>query len=92
MPRGAGAVRPRRKSDAWAPGERLTLIALTEQEYLLALDLASSAPIVGAAAYDALIAHCALKPRADTLLTWDVRDFTRLGPAIARLAKTPLEL
>jgi predicted nucleic acid-binding protein len=72
--------------------ERLTLITLNEQEYVSALELASSGTIVGAAAYDALIAHCALKAGADTLLTWNVRDFTRLGSAVARLVKTPLEL
>jgi predicted nucleic acid-binding protein len=69
--------------------ERLTLITLSEQEYVSALELASSGTIVGAAAYDALIAHCALKAEADT---WNVRDFARFGPAIARLVKTPLEL
>jgi predicted nucleic acid-binding protein len=72
--------------------EKFTLIALSEQEYVSALQEASSGTIVGAAAYDALIAHCALKARADILLTWNVRDFTRLGSAIARLVKTPLEL
>jgi len=41
--------------------ERLTLIALSEQEYVSALEGASSQTIVGAAAYDALIGYCALK-------------------------------
>ncbi|MGC1187636.1 MAG: PIN domain-containing protein [Candidatus Acidiferrales bacterium] len=72
--------------------ERLTLITLSEQEYVSALELASSGAIVGAAAYDALIAHCAVKAAANILLTWNVRDFTRLGPAVAQLVKTPLEL
>lgn len=72
--------------------QRLTLIALSEGEYLSALELASSGAIVGAAVYDALIAHCALKAEADVLLTWNVRDFSRFGPAIARLVKTPAEL
>ena len=71
--------------------ERLTIITLNEQEYVSALESASSGTIVGAAAYDALIAQCALKAGADILLTWNVRDFTRLGPTIARLVKTPLE-
>jgi predicted nucleic acid-binding protein len=71
---------------------RLTLIALSEGEYLSALDLASSGAIVGAAVYDALIAHCALKSGAAVLLTWNVRDFIRLGPDISRLVKTPEEL
>ncbi len=72
--------------------ERLTLITLSEQEYVSALEAASSGTIVGAAAYDALITHCALKAGADILLTWNVRDFRRLGSAVAQLVKTPLEL
>jgi predicted nucleic acid-binding protein len=72
--------------------ERLTLITLNEQEYVSALELASTGTIVGSAAYDALIGHCALKSGADVLLTWNVRDFTRLGPAVAAIVKTPLEL
>jgi predicted nucleic acid-binding protein len=72
--------------------ERLTLIALGEQEYVSALKQASSEAIVGAAAYDALIAHCALKAGADVLLTWNVRDFTRFGSAVAQIVKTPLDL
>ena len=72
--------------------ERLTVIALSEQEYVSALELAASGSIVGAAVYDALIAHCALKAEADVLLTWNVRDFARLGSAVGRLVKTPLEL
>jgi predicted nucleic acid-binding protein len=72
--------------------ERLTLVALNEREYLSALELASTEAIVGAAVYDTLIADCALKAEANVLLTWNVRDFARLGPAIARLVKTPQEL
>jgi predicted nucleic acid-binding protein len=72
--------------------ERLTLITLSEQEYVSALELASSHAVVGGAVYDGLVARCALKAGADILLTWNVRDFTRFGSAIARLVKTPLEL
>jgi predicted nucleic acid-binding protein len=72
--------------------ERLTLITLSEQEYVSALELASAGTIVGAAAYDALIGHCALQAGAHILLTWNVRDFRRLGSAVAQLVKTPLEL
>jgi predicted nucleic acid-binding protein len=70
----------------------LTLITLSEQEYVSGLERASSETIVGAAAYDALIAHCALKAGADILLTWNARDFTRLGSVVAQIVKTPLEL
>ncbi len=70
--------------------ERLTLITLGEQEYISTLRT-HSPTIVGGAAYDALIAQCAVKARADVLLTWNVRDFTRFGADVARLVKTPLD-
>ena len=72
--------------------ERLTIVALGEREYISALESAASGTIIGAAVYDALIAHCALKARADVLWTWNVRDFARLGTAVAKITKTPMEL
>lgn len=69
---------------------KLTIISLSEEEYVSALQ-AVSETIIGGAAYDALIARCALKSQADVLLTWNVRDFTRFGPDVARLVKTPLD-
>lgn len=71
--------------------EKLTIISLSEEEYVSALQSVSET-IVGGAAYDALIARCAIKAHADVLLTWNTRDFTRFGPDIARLVKTPLEM
>ncbi|HXB20348.1 MAG TPA: PIN domain-containing protein [Candidatus Solibacter sp.] len=71
--------------------DRLTVVSLSEQEYVATLETASRA-VVGAATYDALIAQCAVKANADILLTWNVRDFTRLGPHIAKLIKTPRDL
>jgi predicted nucleic acid-binding protein len=72
--------------------DRLTLISLTESEYLSAIEAASSQGVVGAAAYDMLIARCALKAEAEVLLTWNVRDFARFGPAISQLVRTPSQL
>ena len=71
--------------------EKLTIISLTEEEYISALESISET-IVGGAAYDALIARCAIKAQVDVLLTWKTRDFTRFGPDVARLVKTPLEI
>jgi len=71
--------------------ERLSVISLGEQEYVSALESVSDT-IVGGAAYDALIARCAVKAGSEVLLTWNVRDFTRLGPEVARLVRTPLQL
>jgi predicted nucleic acid-binding protein len=70
--------------------ERLTIISLSEQEYVETLETASPA-IVGNAAYDALIARCAVKAGAAVLLTWNVKHFMRLGTDVARIVKTPAE-
>jgi predicted nucleic acid-binding protein len=72
--------------------DRLTIVALNPEEYVSALEFASSTGVVGAATYDVLIARCALKAKAGVLLTWNLRDFTRFGPEIAHLVKTPLDL
>jgi len=71
--------------------DRLTMVSLTEPEYFAALESVSDT-IVGAAAYDSLIAHCALKVGADTILTWNARDFTRLNQEIAKRVRTPVTL
>jgi predicted nucleic acid-binding protein len=71
--------------------DRLTVVSLSEQEYVAGLEVASHT-VVGGATYDALIAQCAIKANAAILLTWNVRDFTRLGPHIAKIIKTPAEL
>jgi predicted nucleic acid-binding protein len=71
--------------------ERLTLVSLTEQEYISALETVSPG-VAGNTAYDALIAQCAMKAGATTLLTWNIRHFLRLGPDVARIVKTPADI
>jgi predicted nucleic acid-binding protein len=68
--------------------QRLTLIALNPDEVLHAIE-ASASNIAGAAIYDSLIGHCALKAQAEVLYTWNLRDFQRLRPEIATLVQTP---
>ena len=70
---------------------RMSIVDLSEEEYVSALRNIS-ATIVGGAAYDALIAYCAVKAESDVLVTWNVKDFIRFGPSISRLVKTPLDL
>ena len=70
---------------------RLSVVSLSEQEYVSALE-SVAATIVGGAAYDVLIAQCAVKSGADVNLTWILQDFTRIGPQIARLVRTPIQL
>jgi len=69
--------------------DRLTIITLSEQEYFNAIKASSEMGVAGGAIYDALIAHCALKAEAETLYTWNARDFKRLGPPIAARVSMP---
>ena len=68
---------------------RLTTITLDEEDYFATIAAATKANISGGAIYDALIARCALKAGADVLYTWNVSDFLRLGPDVARIVRTP---
>jgi predicted nucleic acid-binding protein len=69
--------------------DRLALIALDEGEYVAAVEAAAAAGLASGAIYDALLGHCALKAGAETIYTWNTRDFLRLPPAISRRVKTP---
>jgi predicted nucleic acid-binding protein len=69
--------------------ERLAVVALDEREYYAAIKKAAAAGIVGGTIYDALLAHCALKAKADTIYTWNIRHFEQFGQVIAERLKTP---
>ena len=47
--------------------ERLSLITLDGEESFRALRDAASVGVLGGAIYDAMLAHCALKARAETI-------------------------
>lgn len=69
--------------------QRLTWIALSEDEYWKTINETAERGIVGGAVYDALLARCALKARAEVIFTLNARDFERLGPEIAKRLRTP---
>ncbi len=69
--------------------ERLTTVALTAEEYADMLQQFSAMGIIGGAVYDALLASCALKSKAKTLYTWNLRHYERLGTDVSRILKTP---
>jgi len=68
---------------------RLTLVWLDGDEYLAAIDRIAGMGIVGGAVYDALIAACAAKARADVVYTWNTAHFMLLGDEVARKVRTP---
>jgi predicted nucleic acid-binding protein len=68
--------------------ERLTLITLTGDEYHATIKEAGEAGIFGGAIYDALIARCALKAKAEAIYTWNMRHFEQFGAEIAKRLRT----
>jgi predicted nucleic acid-binding protein len=69
--------------------ERLSIVALTGDEYADALQAASALYIVGGGIYDAILAQCALKAKAATIYSWNTRHYTLCGPAVTGLLQTP---
>lgn len=68
---------------------RLTLVVLEAEEHYAAIKDAAAAGVVGGAIYDALLARCALKARAEILYTWNAKHFRQFGPEIVRRVKNP---
>ncbi|HUY14771.1 MAG TPA: PIN domain-containing protein [Terriglobia bacterium] len=69
--------------------ERLAIIALDAEEYYSAIEEAAAAGIAGGTVYDALLARCALKAKAEIIYTWNVKHFRQFGPEVTRRIKTP---
>ena len=68
---------------------RLSPVELTGRQYKAAITAAARDGIVGGAVYDALILQCAMKSRAEKILTWNLRDFRRISPELAPIIRTP---
>jgi predicted nucleic acid-binding protein len=69
--------------------DKLTLVALNEQEYFQVVEAAAAAGFSGGAMYDVILGYCALKADAEVIYTWNVNDFLRLPQPISRRVKRP---
>jgi len=69
--------------------DRLAILTLSELEYFKVLEDAAAAGVSGGTTYDAIIAQCALKAKAQTIYTWNVKHFNRLGSQIASRVSQP---
>jgi predicted nucleic acid-binding protein len=69
--------------------ERLSAVALDGEECADALKAAAALGIVGGGIYDAMIAHCALKAKADVIYSWNRRHYSLCGAAVTELLRTP---
>jgi predicted nucleic acid-binding protein len=69
--------------------ERLSIIALSGDEYADALQASAAIGIVGGGIYDAMLAHCAIKAKADAIYTWNARHYVLCGRHVVGLLKEP---
>lgn len=69
--------------------ERLSIIALSCDEYADALQASAALGIVGGGIYDAMLAHCAIKARAETIYSWNSRHYALCGAEVTRRLSTP---
>ena len=69
--------------------EHHALIAPTGDEYHATIKDAAAGGVVGGTIYDALIARCALKAKADTIYTWNTCHFQRFGTEIVNRLQMP---
>ncbi len=69
--------------------ERLSIIALSGDEYADALQTSAALGIVGGGIYDAMLAHCALKAKVKAIYTWNARHYALCGQEVVGLLRTP---
>ncbi len=69
--------------------QKLTIVALGTNEYILAIRKFAALGITGGTMYDGLIATCALKAKAEVIYTWNLGHFVLLGDEIAEKVRTP---
>ena len=69
--------------------QRMTIVSLDDEEYFQAIEGAAASGVVGGAIYDALLAHCAAKAKAEKIYTWNVKHYEQLGGEVVGRVRTP---
>ena len=69
--------------------DRLSVIALSGDEYADALQASAALGIVGGGIYDAMLAHCAVKAKAEAIYTWNARHYALCGWDVVGLLRAP---
>lgn len=69
--------------------DRLTPIALNEDEYFAVIQRAAESGFVSGRVYDVLLLACAAKAKAHTIYTWNLKHFQAIAPELADRIRTP---
>jgi predicted nucleic acid-binding protein len=71
--------------------EGFVKVRLDVADYVAVIDVVTRYGLVSGAVFDAVIAQAGLKVGVDRILTFNVRDFERLGDAVRGLIQVPGE-
>jgi predicted nucleic acid-binding protein len=71
--------------------EGFVKVQLDVADYVAAIEVVTRYGLVSGAVFDAVIAQAGLKVGVDRILTFNVRDFERLGDAVRELIQVPGE-
>ena len=69
--------------------QRLTLVSLSEREYLATIRQASEQGLTGGRIYDALLLRCAANCGARHIYTLNLKHFQAIAPSLAHCMRTP---
>ena len=69
--------------------EHLTIVSLDSDEYFRAIQRAAVNGIAGGTIYDAILAACAIKAKAETIYTGNQKHFSRFGADVANRLRKP---
>jgi predicted nucleic acid-binding protein len=69
--------------------KRLTLVSLGESEYFETIQRVAELGFTSGRIYDALLLRSAVKCRAKTIYTWNLKHFCALAPELAPIIRTP---
>ena len=69
--------------------DRCTVITLDENEYFETIRATAENGFVSGRVYDALLLRCAVKSKATTIYTWNLKHFHALAPELAARIRAP---
>jgi predicted nucleic acid-binding protein len=69
--------------------ERLTVVTLTIEEYMVAIENSAARGFSPGRVYDALLLACAIKAKAQVIYTWNLKHYQALAPQMAGTIRTP---
>jgi predicted nucleic acid-binding protein len=69
--------------------DRLTIVTLTEEEYYTTIEQAAALHFTSGRIYDALLLRCAIKVKAESIYTWNLKHFRAINPTLADRIRTP---